>query len=60
MPQDSALTYSWFTLMADHENGAIRNTARSGRDLVAQKLDPNQIADAEPRARTWTPLSETQ
>lgn len=42
------------------ENDAIRNTARSGRNLVVQELNPNQIADAEQRARTWTPVLEPQ
>ena len=60
MPQNPVLAYFWFTLVADHENYNIRHTARSGRDLVAQKPNPNQITDAEQRARTWTPLSEPQ
>ena len=32
--RDPVMAYFWFTLVADHENDAIRNTARSGRNLV--------------------------
>ena len=42
------------------ENGAIRKTARSGRDLVALKLDPNHIAHNGHRERRSQKLSSLQ
>jgi TPR repeat protein len=47
VPQDYVTAHMWFNLVAARPNA---NAARS-RDLVAKEMTPQQIADAQKRAR---------
>jgi TPR repeat protein len=49
VPQDYFQAYSWFSLSA--ANGY--KEAAKGRDITAQHLTPEQIAEAERLAREW-------
>jgi TPR repeat protein len=55
VPQDMVQAYTWFLLAA--ENGD-ENSAQK-RDLLAAKMNPAQIAQAQERARTWKPTSKS-
>jgi TPR repeat protein len=55
VPQDVIQAYTWFFLAA--ENGD-ENSARR-RDLLAVKMNPAQIAEAQERARAWKPTSKS-
>jgi uncharacterized protein len=52
--QDYVLAHMWFNLAASrgHEE------AVSGRDAVAARMTPDQIAEAQRMAREWKPLTE--
>jgi TPR repeat protein len=58
VPRDFVAAYMWLGLAAAQASGAARAAALQGRDVVAQQLTPAQIADAEQRAQTWTPVPE--
>ena len=51
VPQDFVQAHMWFNLAAaqGNENG------KKGRDLVAKKMTPQQIAQAQELARNWKP-----
>ena len=51
VPKDYVQAYMWWTLAASngHEN------ATNGRDIVAQEMTPEQIAEAQKLAREWKP-----
>ena len=50
-PQDCVLAYFWFNLAA----AAGDRDAANNRDFVAERMTPNQIAEAERLAREWQP-----
>ena len=51
--QDNASAYLWFSLAASRATGDERADYLSYRDRVAPLLTPQQIADAQHRAREW-------
>jgi TPR repeat protein len=53
--RDYVQAYKWFTLAASRFPAAEREYAVSFRDLVAAKMTPAQIAEAQKLARQWTP-----
>ena len=53
VPQDYVLAYKWLNLAA-----AQRSNFTQERDLVAAKMTPSQIAEAQRLAREWTPKKE--
>ncbi|HEY1748568.1 MAG TPA: tetratricopeptide repeat protein [Xanthobacteraceae bacterium] len=55
VPQDYVLAYMWFTLVASH---GTRAYATRSIDRVAQQMSPEQIAEAQKRAREWKPTLE--
>ena len=58
VPQDYVLAHMWFNLAASHipaSNKADLESAVSDRDLVASKMTPAQIAEAQKLARDWKP-----
>jgi TPR repeat protein len=63
VPQDSILAHMWFSLSiprypaSEKEN---RNNAVRNRDIVASKMTPAQIAEAQRLAREWKPKKEMQ
>ena len=54
VPQDYAQAHIWYNLAASSaEDDAARNEAAKVRDLVATKMTPAQIAEAQRMAREW-------
>jgi TPR repeat protein len=51
VPQDYVLAHMWFNLAAASGN----ENAVKGRDMVAAKMTPAQIAEAQKLAREWKP-----
>ncbi len=60
VPQDYVLAHMWFNLAAagspsEFSDAKTRAQAAENRDLAARKMTPAQIAEAQRRAREWTP-----
>jgi TPR repeat protein len=52
--QDYVLAHMWFNLVSvNTTTSQIRGIALAGRDAVAAKMTPNQIAEAQRLARVW-------
>ena len=59
MAQDYALAHKWFNLAASrHRPGEVRDSAAKNRDIVAKKMTPAQIAEAQRLARDWAAAFE--
>lgn len=57
-PQDYVQAHMWSTLAASRLSpGKNRDTAVKNRDIVAQKMTPAQLAEAQRLAREWKPKS---
>ncbi len=57
--QDYVLAHIWFTLAASRfPPGKDRDKAVEGRDALAERMTPAQIAEAQRLAREWKPLRE--
>jgi hypothetical protein len=58
---DNVSAYMWFSLAAAHfpVSDPRHNTAVSSRDLIGKLMSREQIAEAQRRAREWTPISGT-
>jgi TPR repeat protein len=57
---DNVRAHMWFNLAAAHfpvSDTSNRATARKDRDVVAAKMSPDQIAEAQRLAREWKPKS---
>jgi len=48
----------WFNLAAAQSSGEERDQFVKNRDLVAAEMTAEQIAEAQRRAREWTPTPE--
>ena len=56
MPQDYVQAHMWFNLAASRlPPGTNRDKAVKNRDIVAAKMTPAQIAEAQRLAREWKP-----
>lgn len=56
VPQDYVLAHMWYNLAASRAvNDASKGVAAIYRDLVAAKMTPAQIAEAQRLAREWKP-----
>ena len=56
VPQDYAQAHMWFNLAASkYPPGEDRDKAVKGRDIVAAKMTPAQISEAQKLAREWRP-----
>jgi uncharacterized protein len=56
VPQDYVLAHMWFNLAASRSSASKkeeRDIAVTDRDLVASKMTPDQIAEAQKLARDW-------
>ena len=53
VPQDDVQAHMWFNLAASRSTGEDRETAVRNRDIVAGRMDPTQIAEAQRLAREW-------
>jgi hypothetical protein len=51
VPQDYVTAHMWFSLSAAQDDG----DATKNRDVIAQRMTPAQIAEAQKLAREWTP-----
>ena len=52
---DYVLAHTWFSLAASSASDAVvRDLAISGRNEMEKIMMPEQIAEAERRAREWT------
>ncbi len=56
VPQDDAQAHMWYNLAASTSPpGKDRDRAVKNRDIVAKRMTPAQISEAEKRAREWRP-----
>ena len=59
VPQDYVQAYMWIDLAASRfAPGAYQDLAVKQRDIVAAKMTPAQIAEAQRLAREWKPKPE--
>ena len=55
VPQDKVRAYMWFSLSAAQG----REGAAAFRDLIARRMTPAQIAEAQKLAREWKPNTQS-
>ncbi len=53
VPQDYAQAHKWFNFAASSFPPGVRNKSVKNRDIVAKKMTPEQIAEAQRLAREW-------
>jgi uncharacterized protein len=58
VPQDYVRAHMWFNLAATAETAERRLLPAENRDLVARKMTPTEIAEAEKLASEWKPKPE--
>ncbi len=58
VPQDFVEAHMWFNLAAAQSFGVYREPYVKARDAVAEHMTAEQIAEAQRRAREWTPTPE--
>ena len=58
VPRDFVAAHMWLDLAAAQATGAARANALQRQDVVARRLTADQIAEADRRARAWTPVPE--
>jgi len=58
VPQDYVEAHLWFNLSAAQSSGEDRERAVKARDIVAGGMTAGQVAEAQRRAREWTPTPE--
>ena len=56
VPQDYVQAHMWYNIAASRFTpGADRDNAVENRDIVAERMTPAQISEAQKLAREWTP-----
>ena len=55
VPQDYVQAHKWYNLAASNTSGEDREQAVKNRDLIAEKMTSEQIAEAQRLAREWKP-----
>ena len=53
VPQDDVTAHMWFNLAESHSTGAHQNQATQYRDIMADRLNSDQLAEAQRLAREW-------
>ena len=53
MPQDDVQAHMWSNLAASRSTGEDRDQAVKNRDNIANRLTPDQRAEAQRLAREW-------
>ena len=53
VPQDYVQAHMWLNLAASRATGGTRESAVQGRDLVASRLTPDDLSEAQRLAREW-------
>ena len=56
--QDNVLAHMWFNLAATHIRASNADLFTKNRDVVAAKMTPAQIAEAQKLADAWKPKSD--
>ena len=51
--QEDVQAHRWFNLAASRATGEQRGDAVENRDIVAGRMDPTQIGEAQRLARAW-------
>ena len=60
VPQDRVAGHMWLSLAAAQASAEERDEYVKERDNVAARMTPEQIAEAQRRAREWTPTDQPQ
>ena len=60
IPQDLVAAHMWFSLAAAQLSAAGRFTYAQARDVVAEEMPPEQIAEAQRLAREWQPTQPSR
>jgi hypothetical protein len=55
VPQDYAEAHMWYNLAVSRASGDDQKKYAEARDIVAEIMTPQQIAEAQRRAREWKP-----
>ncbi len=56
VPQDYVQAHMWYKLAASrHPPGEDRDRAAKNRDIIAERMTPAQISEAQKLAREWRP-----
>ena len=58
VPQDDVEAHMWLNLATAQASGEERDAYVKERDDVAARMMPEQIAEAQRRAREWTPIDQ--
>ena len=58
VPQDYVEAHMWYNLAAAQQVGEDRDLTVVFRDDVAELMTTEQVAEAQRRAREWTPTPE--
>ena len=53
VPQDDVTAHMWCNLAESHATGAHQNQATQYRDIMADRLNADQLAEAQRLAREW-------
>ena len=53
VPQDDVQAHMWLNLAASRLTGEDRESAVEGRDLVAGRMTPDDLSEAQRLAREW-------
>jgi TPR repeat protein len=54
-PQDYVQAHMWLNLAASRASGDDQKRYADARESVAKKMTPQQIVEAQRRAREWVP-----
>ncbi len=60
VPQDYIQAHMWYNLAAASGGDDDREMAAKNRDLIAEKMTSEQIAEAQRLAREWKPKTGSQ
>ena len=56
VPQDYIQAHRWYNLAASRaKDGEVRDRAAKNRDIVAGRMTPAQVAEAQGLASAWRP-----
>ena len=58
VPQDYVEAHMWFNLAAAQSSDFFRYRSGEARDSVAARMTAEEVAEAQRRAREWTPTPE--
>ena len=53
VPQDNVEAHTWLNLAASRSSGADRERAVTAQDIVAERMTPADLSEAQRRAREW-------